>query len=266
MFATIIYSTIYRQGSYPPDKPFSDLWIPLTSLGLRSDSWDDDWPANKDTGLLTCDVFVIDSLHEIAPHSDHWLEKFLAESDHDDLTRAAPAICKIMEQARAKVKDTQAEFPCEFIGLWSVKESTDWETGIVELDEVNFAGEGQVVPITPMPPTSLARTYLKPFNHSPMNTPPTQPTRGYHLNQIRSIQKIFAIAATTPSHIADVFVSFSPNRHMLIVTIYSRGFEPHIPPSFEVNLNLNSITPGHARKFTKYILDYIAAIVPATPH
>jgi hypothetical protein len=102
-----------------------------------------------------------------------------------------------------------------------------------------------------------------------MNTPtPSQSTRGYHPDQIRSIQKILTIAATTPSHIADIFVNFAPHCNALYVHAYTHGWtdtSPSVPHSFSEYIYLDSTHPGQTEKLTQYLLNFIAAIEPAQP-
>jgi len=97
------------------------------------------------------------------------------------------------------------------------------------------------------------------------NTPPTPPTRGYHSDQIRSIQEILALATSTPSHIADIFVSFSPHCHMLSVAAHTHGWDEHTPAKFSEHIYLDFQSPDSGEKLAKQLIDFIAAIVPATP-
>lgn len=102
-----------------------------------------------------------------------------------------------------------------------------------------------------------------------MNTPtPSQPTRGYHPDQIHSIKKILTIAATTPSHIADIFINFSPHCNALYVNAYTHGWTdviPSVPYSFSEYIYLDSTHPSQARKLTQKLLNFIASIEPAQP-
>jgi len=154
MNSTIIHTALYFAGSPPPSETPDSILVYIPSLNKCSYQEDEEWETDPATCLLTSDVLVIYSLQEIAPHSDHWIEEHMSATDYEDLRRAAPAICKIVEQSRARASSSGSQYRCEFIGIWSEEGSTEWQTGHWEIDAINFEGEGMVVPIPPMPPAS----------------------------------------------------------------------------------------------------------------
>jgi hypothetical protein len=152
------------------------LYVPILKKCVEVGN--DDWPEDLTTGLLTADVLMIEHLGEVNPHSTHWGVDYMSEGGWEDVKNAAPELHAIVEGSRLHWEATEKErrgrgarsaplrdldalsYECEFIGLWEPETSRDWESGHEDIDAINFAGEGTIVPlekpsIPPQQPLSI---------------------------------------------------------------------------------------------------------------
>jgi hypothetical protein len=107
-----------------------------------------DWLETPD-GLLDETLFMVTSLSEVqsacSPEQVDWVVDNMSCGSYSDVENVMDALYEIAQKQLSTDSEKHRILEISFMTLWTVSGSTDYETGIWELDSIDLVGEGQVI-------------------------------------------------------------------------------------------------------------------------
>lgn len=156
-------------------------------------------------GVATTTIFAICAAHDRNDfchgwrHQGSWACEYMQEGEWEDIREALPEIYKAVWETLPNISlelGKKIPYPIQFLTVWDVQSSRDWESGITEIDKFTFRGLGKTMKLNNPELIAIIQNLL-PAAEAGLN--PSIPTLGEDGSKLAAYKKaIMAAKAALP--------------------------------------------------------------------